>query len=62
MCFNIGNRFKKEKHRKDDNEEKEDIGLLGKEIQKWNKKRELETREGRPDDALQPVSASKHKF
>lgn len=62
MCFNIGNRFKKEKLRKDDNEEREDIGLLGKEIQKWNKKRELETRQGRRDDALQPVSASKHKF
>lgn len=62
MCFDLPYKFKKGKIidvRKRGGEESEEIGLLVKEIDKWNKKKEIGVNEGeRGCDAVHP---SNHK-
>lgn len=61
MCFNLAYTLKKGKFvivRKDNNEENEDMGLLVKEIEKWNRRHEKVTREDA--DIPRRLSTSKH--
>ncbi|PIN17970.1 hypothetical protein CDL12_09368 [Handroanthus impetiginosus] len=66
MCFNLPFKFKKGKFKiptTRNDEEREDVGLLVKEIEKWNKKRQMETTQGESDHgAFSSFSTpSKHK-